>query len=340
VTAARRRVITYVEAKIRRIMLHADPTARTMTNGIHVALNEFIDDLIAVGNTRRQADLVKGRIERIITEAGFIEYSQLDSVQVTKAIAQLRAKEEFTTTVTANRYREAARAWSRWMALNGRWPENPLQYMAKFKGDVTPSRRRAILSDDQMTKLLTSVRREPARRNLSGESRFWLYLIASQSGLRAQELDSLTPRSFHLKIYPPYIEVHCTVSKRRTTDRIELSPEFTEMVAVWLRGKPRNQPLWRSSKSWWYKAAEMLRHDLAAAGIENSVMTADGPAVIDFHSFRCYRVTKAILTGKSCRVVLATVRLSSESLLNRYVKMPASEVSECTRSIALPAGIT
>ena len=57
----------------------------------------------------------------------------------------------------------------------------------------------------------------------------------------------------------------------------------------------------------------MLRLDLSAAGIAHE---RDG-AVIDFHSFRCYRVTQAIMSGRSSRVVMETVRLSSEALFAR-----------------------
>src|SRR5689334_17023096 len=96
---------------------------------------------------------------------------------------------------TANHYREAARAWSRWMARNGRWPANVLEAMPKIKGDTTPARKRAILSDVEFETLLRSTEAGPNRRNLSPEQRVWLYLIASQSGARAQELHSLKPSS-------------------------------------------------------------------------------------------------------------------------------------------------
>lgn len=175
---------------------------------------------------------------------------------------------------------------------------------------TTSSRRRAILSDDQFTALLAAARQGPDRRNLSGEARYWLYLLASQTGLRAQELHSLTPKSFHLNTKRPFVEVHCTISKRRTTDRIQLHSDFAKLVAAWLRGKPRNQKLWGTSRAWFNKAASMLRDDLTAAGLKHTVKTPDGPAEIDFHSFRCLRVTQAIMTGANSRVVLAAVRLT------------------------------
>lgn len=260
---ARRRAVEFVEEKVREIVFASDPKRRTLANGIYASMQEYIDDLIAQGNTSRQAKLVKHRIERVLTEAKLTEYAQLDAVKVTKAIAKLQAKDEFKTVATANKYRECMRSWSRWMLKNGRWPNNPLEFMPRFKGDVTSSRRRAILTDEQFAILLASTRQGPPRRNLTGEQRYWLYLLASQTGLRAQELHSLTPQSFHLSHVPPYVEISCTVSKRRTTDRIELHPDFAKLVAGWLRGKPRNRGLWSDSRGWFNKAATMLRDDLA-----------------------------------------------------------------------------
>ena len=76
----------------------------------------------------------------------------------------------------------------------------------------------------------------------------------------------------------------------------------------------------------------MLRADLEAAGIDDR----RGDVLIDFHSFRCYRVTQAILSGSSSRVVMATVRLSSESLLARYTKISEQEISQCVNAVPVP----
>ena len=55
---------------------------------------------------------------------------------------------------------------------------------------------------------------------------YWLYMLASQTGLRAQELNSLRPTSFDLISNPAIVTIACTVSKRRKTDIILLSRDF------------------------------------------------------------------------------------------------------------------
>ena len=61
-----------------------------------------------------------------------------------------------------------------------------------------------------------------------------------------------------------------------------------------------------------------------------------GDAVIDFHSFRAMRVTKAILSGKPSRLVMAAVRLSSEALLDRYSKISTAEINDLVNAVPMP----
>jgi hypothetical protein len=145
----------------------SDPRLRTSSYHICAVLHEHIEDLIATGNTSKQAKLVKNRIELVIAAAAFSEYAEVDAVRVAKAIAKLQADNVFCTATTANNYREAMRAWSRWMKKNGRWPTNPLEDMPKIKGDTSNSRPRAILSDKQFEQLLRATRVNCTFRNSS-----------------------------------------------------------------------------------------------------------------------------------------------------------------------------
>lgn len=335
-----RRAVKYVDERVLAIAVSCDPHLRTMRSSIDAALQEYVDDLSAIGNTDKQVCLVKGRIELVIARASFSEYAQVDAVKVTKAITDLKSSGQFKTTATANKYLEAMRAWTRWMLLNGRWDRDPLAKAPKIKGDTSNTRPRAILSPNDFEKLLRVTREQPPRRNLTGEQRYWLYLIASQTGLRAQELHSLAPSNFRLDARPPYVEIRNTISKRGKKtgkkDRIELQQAFIELLRPWLSHNRPDTRLWGDSRSWWYKAAEMLRADLLAAEIPDTVRTGDGLAVVDFHSFRGLQVTNAMRTGHPSRVVMKVARLSSEKLLARYVKIGESEVSACVAAMPLP----
>jgi hypothetical protein len=105
---ARGRAVRFVEEKIRQEQLARDPEARTATKGIQLVLQEYLDDLAASGNTEKQVSTVKMRIKRVIAEAKWKEFVQVDAVAAKKAIAKL-AKEHRFGAVTSNRYRAAGR---------------------------------------------------------------------------------------------------------------------------------------------------------------------------------------------------------------------------------------
>ena len=341
---ARQRASRYVELRVRNISMAFDPQFRTLHSDVHAALREYASAQLAVGNTEKQVTLVTTRISAIIAEAGIREYRELDSVRVVQAIRALLDKKKFKTIATANKYVEAARAWTRWMMFNGRWNCDPLAKLQKLRGDTSNSRPRAILSQRQLEQLIRITKSQPSRRNLTGEQRSWLYLTAAVTGLRAHELHSLAPINFNLDHSPAYVEISNTISKRgkRTgkKDRIELQNSFRDMLQIWLADKPKHEAIWGSSESWWYKAARMLRDDLDAAGLPSVVQTREGVGIIDFHSLRGLFVTNAIRTGQPSRVVMRVARLSSELLLERYAKISEAEVTACIEAMPSPSVIT
>jgi hypothetical protein len=61
---------------------------------------------------------------------------------------------------------------------------------------------------------------------------------------------------------------------------------LAEILRPWLAKKPKGNKLWPGN--WYEEAAEMLRNDLAAAGVEEE--TKDG--VLDFHAMHHTAITR------------------------------------------------
>lgn len=112
------------------------------------------------------------------------------------------------------------------------------------------------------------------------------------------------------------------------------------MLRPWIATMRSDQLLWGESRSRHYKAASLLRLDLEAAGIPDVVRTNEGLAVVDFHSFRGLQVTNAMRTGQPSRVVMRVARLSSEKLLDRYLKISGDPDSRSlSREFSSRAGL-
>jgi integrase len=329
-TTARRRAVRFVEDKLRAELIANDPQARTANRAIGTVLQEYLDHLRDVGNSAGQVKMVKTRCTAVITEAKYKEFSHVDSVTAIAAIGRLAKRDKFGVT-TQNKYREALRSWSRFMYLHSRWPVDVLALMPKFKGDTTIKRPRTILTDREFDLLLESTMKSKPRRRLTGEQRVYLYITCAATGIRAHEASSLTPASFDFRSDPPTLTVHCTISKRRKQDVIVLNRDYAAMMKEWMADKPKDEKLWGNT-AWYSKAAVFLAADLDEAKIARE----RNGAKLDFHSFRAQAVTKALMTGASSRTVMASVRLSSESLLTRYQKLPQSEIVNLVNNTPVP----
>ncbi len=86
-----------------------------------------------------------------------------------------------------------------------------------------------------------------------GVNRAWLYLLASGTGLRANELGSLTPEHFDLDSEPPTVQV----AKRRTKNKkggLQPLPSILiPSLRAWLAGQKATDKLWPGT--WQPKAA-------------------------------------------------------------------------------------
>src|SRR4051812_36243511 len=114
-----------------------------------------------------------------------------------------------------------------------------------------------------------------------GEDRAMLYLIASNTGLRAGELTRLTPSSFDLQGSPPIVTVEAAYSKHRREDILPLRPDLAALIGDYLAGKPKDAPIWPGS--WVDRAGEMVCHDLEEAGI---ISRGESGRAFDFHALR------------------------------------------------------
>src|SRR5262249_55902504 len=79
-------------------------------------------------------------------------------------------------------------------------------------------RRRRALREDLFGNLLEAAAAGPSFRGVGGPDRVLLYTLAANTGFRASELASLTPRSFDLAADPPTVTVEASYSKHRRQD--------------------------------------------------------------------------------------------------------------------------
>jgi integrase len=213
---------------------------------------------------------------------------------------------------TSNHYLTAVKSFTRWLVKDHRAPNDPLACLSRQNGEADIRVERRALDAREFAALLDAARVGQPFRDLSGPDRAVLYVLAARTGLRASELASLSPDSFDFGA--PSVTVEAAYSKHRRQDVQPLPADVADLLRRYVEGKPAHARLWPSS--WPRRAAEMLRHDLVAAGIP--FVDEDG-RVYDFHSLRHQFISDLVEAGVHPKDAQQLARHSTITLtMDRY----------------------
>jgi len=166
---------------------------------------------------------------------------------------------------------------------------------------------------------------------MGGSTRAMFYRLAAMTGLRANELASLTPASFDLTSDVSTVTIEAGYSKRCRKDVLPLHSDLVPRLDQWLTKRDRSsddQPVvlkWNRAADAkperlfpgkrFKKAAQMLRADLEAAEI--AYETDDGCA--DVHSLRHTFISNLANGGVHPKLAQQLARHSTITLtMDRY----------------------
>jgi integrase len=220
---------------------------------------------------------------------------------------------------TSNFYLQAIKQFCRWMMKHRRMGDNTLAILEA--GNVETDRRhdRRELTAEELRRLLAATRDSSRTfRGLTGWDRFHLYAAACGTGFRASALASLTPESFDLDADRPTVTLAARCNKNRKPHVQPLPPDVAELLRSYLHGRPSKVLLWPGTWASDNKGAEMLRGEVAAAGISYVVEGPDGPLYADFHSTRHTYLTLGGRAGIDLRTLQELAGHSTPTLTARY----------------------
>src|SRR5207247_286602 len=102
----------------------------------------------------------------------------------------------------------------------------------------------------------------------------------------AGECASLTAENFVENDEGMTLSIDASETKNGKEAKLPVPEALAENLRPWLADMPKGTKLW--SGNWYQEAAEMLRKDLGAAGVQEE--TKDG--VLDFHATRHTAITR------------------------------------------------
>jgi len=226
----------------------------------------------------------------------------------------------------------AVRSFCRWLLTKKRMREDPTSGLRRLNVDEDRRRERRPLTDEESQRLIDATSRSSREyQHLTGKDRAVIYTLAQRTGLRRGELRSLKPYSFELRSDPPTVQIEAANSKRRQRDLLPLPHDVAETMREYLAGRTPNERLWPGS--WWYRAAEMLRLDLADANIEP--VDAQGK-VVDFHGQRTTFITALARAGVLPAMAQKLARHSDINLtMGTYTRLQMTDMVGAVDKLSL-----
>ena len=242
---------------------------------------------------------------------------------------------------TSNHDVTALRNFGNFLQKDRRHPENPFAHLEKLNAAVDVRRERRVLCREEMILILEAAWQSTRTfKRLNGPDRAVVYLMASYTGLRSNELHSLSRDNLDLAGDPPTVSLAAKASKRRKLDVLPLHPQLAAQLREWIG--ERDQLF---LGSWYNYSAEMIRKDMETARIEwlkgapddttrdewgrsdfLKYQTEDGYA--DFHALRHGFVSRLAGSGVHPKVAKELARHSTIAVtMDRYTHVELDEMA-------------
>jgi site-specific recombinase XerD len=310
------------------------------------------------GVTPKQATQSVFRCRIVFDATGMLKLADLDHTPVERHLADRRGRAKRDggiSTQTSNHVVVGLKAFGNFLVKTDRVAENPFKHLGKMNVEADIRHVRRALTADEFARLIHATRDAKAIRGLMGSDRAALYTVAAMTGLRANELASLTPASFSLDVATPTVTVEAGYSKHRKKDTVPLHPGLVAVLRPFLAAKSVGQPVWPGNWAKYTQAVGFVRRDLAAARADWLAEATDpierdrrelsdflkyedakgGKA--DFHSLRHTFITDLMNSGASLMNAKQLARHASITTTERYSHATLEGTAAAVGKLAGPA---
>jgi integrase len=329
--AAAERIAAKLEsdAALRRegvIDAHLEGVARESRRPLESHLDDYKAKLSASHRAPRHIKNTEGYI-RAFADAGEFKIAvDITADAVNRYARKLRHEDLAPRTVHA--YLTGIKSFTKWLAENHKLPRDPLSSVKKPNPNVNRRYRRRMLLLEEWQWLRDTTAKGPVRNGMAAAERVLLYAVAVQTGLRSNELRSLTPGRLFLDQAQPFITCEAGSTKNRKAARQYIQPDLAQELRAYLETRPANGPIFRMphptdvarmlrvdlafARAAWLKAAKKDRQELARREKSDFLRPKnhDGE-VLDFHSLRHTCGGWLAMAGAHPKAVQAIMRHST-----------------------------
>ncbi|NQT03358.1 MAG: site-specific integrase [Planctomycetes bacterium] len=268
-------------------------------------IQEHLKDYIEYMSLNSKSDYpqqVKSNIKRIIDACDFKFWADVDGHKVNQFVGSLIKAEKIGRN-TGNHYVTSFKSFANWLKEQGKIRETPVIQSV----DYEQAEQRAF-EYKEWSRLLEATRKAPTRYGLTGFQRYILYKLAFDSGLRRNELRSLTRTSFDFKSSTVFVPGKDTKNGKEALQKI--TPETAALIKELVRDKMPSIKTFNIPNC----SQFMIRKDCEQAGIE----TENYKGKIQFHSIRHTLATMLADKGVQPRTLQKILRHASITTSYRY----------------------
>lgn len=233
-------------------------------------LDDWLKSQVAKGvDEKKHAKLQHRRAVRVFNVCGFTYWQDIQASKLLQAVngftKRIRGKEKIVDSKTPlsprskKHYLEACKQFANWMAMDGRSSSNPIQYL-KLTCLIEDQNPRRALTLDEINVLMAHIINSKPIRFISGHERLLLYQFAIETGLRANEIRTLTRNGFDFdRLKVKVIKKH---TKNKKVATLPLKPETAKAIEEFSTYKTPTAPVFKVPK---HGMSKMLQTDVENA---------------------------------------------------------------------------
>jgi len=328
-----RHYIETLRTDIRRSMAHQgiiDAAAEGKPLADHVA--DYKAALLAKGNTATHANVTAAAILDTFTAAGCKMLGDVTGAKVRAHMAERRAskpkkdkegnpekdadgKPVMVRGISARRHNAIITAiggFFRWCIKERRAHENPIANVPRLNEKTDKRHERRALAAEEVRRLLTAAEAGGELYGIGGAERALVYRVAVETGLRMNELCTMTRACVDLD--KATLTVKAGYSKHRREDVLPIRAELVELLRAHGERKAPAALLFNMPDK--FRMLDAFKTDLAAAGIARQDA---GGKFVDFHGLRHSFITSLAVAGVHPKTAQTLARHSTITLtMDRY----------------------
>ena len=265
------------------------------------------------------------RCTSIIESCKFITMADIDAVKVQTYMGAMKRSAS-----TQKHYLTAMRNFCNWLVTHKRMEATPLDSLVAPNVEAGRVRVRGVLPQPDFDKLLVATANGPVVEGATGKERCVMYVVAAVTGLRKSEIASLTKPSFDFSGEIVTVTIAASDEKSKRGNVLPIPVAWVPVVRAWVESVSDGLLFPSAAR----RTAEMLRDDLAAAGLSDRI----GDTVIDFHALRHSFVTWLAQAGVPLTTAQRSARHSTPVLTsNVYSHVDLADRAAAADKLPVPS---